>query len=110
MKQTTHDRTEKRNERRKEPRIQINQEVTITLLGEPDSPPFQAVAEDMSGSGMRILSQHPAPYQTVVKVQMRDLLLLGEVIRVQVCDRGNMVALKFWHSLDADSVQHILKY
>jgi hypothetical protein len=99
MKQTIHDRRKKRNERRKEPRIQINQEVTVTLLGGQDSPPFRAVAEDMSGSGMRILSQHPVPYQTVVKVEMRDLLLLGEVIRVQVCDRGNVVALKFWHSL-----------
>jgi c-di-GMP-binding flagellar brake protein YcgR len=93
-----------RRERRKEPRIEIDQDVTVTLLGEPNSPPFHAVAEDMSGSGMRILSQRPIPYQTVVKIEMHGLLLLGEVIRVQVCDRGNMVVLKFWHSLDPDHV------
>jgi hypothetical protein len=94
-------------ERRKEPRVEINREVMITLLGEPDSPPFQVVAVDMSGTGMRILSQRPVPYQAMVKVEVGDLLLLGEVIRVQVSDRGNTVALKFWHSLGAGIVQQI---
>jgi c-di-GMP-binding flagellar brake protein YcgR len=94
-------------ERRKDPRIEINQEVTVTLLGEPDSTPFPAVAIDVSGSGMRILSQRPVPYQAMVKVEVRDLLLLGEVIRVQVCDRGNVVALKFWHSLDPSTIQQL---
>jgi hypothetical protein len=95
-------------ERRKEPRIEILREVMITLLGEPDSPPFPVVAVDMSGSGMRILSQRPVPYQATVKVQVGDLLLLGEVIRVQVSDEGHMVALKFWHSLDPGIVQKII--
>jgi putative two-component system response regulator len=94
-------------ERRTEPRIGINQEVTVTLLGEPDSPPFQAVAVDISDGGMRILSQRPVRYQAAVKVEMQDLLLLGEVIRTQVCDRGNMLALKLCRSLDPSSVKQI---
>jgi c-di-GMP-binding flagellar brake protein YcgR len=94
-------------DRRKEPRIEFHQEVMITLLGELDSPPFSVVAVDMSGSGMRILSQRPVPYQAMVKVQVGDLLLLGEVIRVQVSDQGHMLALKFWHSLDPGIVQQI---
>jgi hypothetical protein len=81
-------------ERRKEPRIEINQEVTVTVLGEPDSPPFQAVAVEISNSGMRILSQRPVRYQATVKVEVQDLLLLGEVIRTQVCDRGNILAAR----------------
>jgi c-di-GMP-binding flagellar brake protein YcgR len=94
-------------ERRKEPRIEISQEVMITLLGEPDTPPFRVVAVDMSGSGMRVLSQRPLPYQAMVKVEVGDLLLLGEVIRVQAGERGNLVALKFWHSLDPGTVHQI---
>jgi hypothetical protein len=94
-------------ERRKEPRIEIHQDVMITLLGEPDSPPFPVVAVDMSGSGMRILSERPVPYQAAVKVEVGDLLLLGEVIRVQSSDRGNMVALKFWHLLNPGVVQRV---
>jgi putative two-component system response regulator len=95
-------------ERRKEPRIEINQEVTVTVLGEPDSPPFQAVAVDISNSGMRILSQRPVRYQATVKVEVQDLLLLGEVIRTQVCDRGNILALRLCRSLDPSIVKRIL--
>lgn len=95
-------------ERRKEPRIDINQEVTITVLGEPDSPPFQATAVDMSGTGMRFISAHPVKYQAAVKVQTHELLLLGEVIRIEVCDRGHVVALKLQHSLDLLAVLHRL--
>jgi hypothetical protein len=87
-------------ERRKEPRVAVDQEVTVTVLGDTDSPPFQATAIEMSGSGMRILSQRRVPYQAAVKVQARDLLLLGEVIRVEACDRGHVLALKLRHSLD----------
>jgi hypothetical protein len=94
-------------ERRKEPRIEINQEVTVTVLGEPDSLPFQAVAVDISNSGMRILSQRPVCYQATVKVEVQDLLLLGEVIRTQVCDRGNILALRLCRSLDPSGVKQI---
>jgi hypothetical protein len=86
-------------ERRKHPRVDINQEVTVTVLGDPDSPPFQAVAVEMSGNGMRILSPLRVPYQAAVKVQTGALLLLGEVIRVEDGERGHTLALKLRHSL-----------
>lgn len=87
-------------ERRKQPRVDIDQEVTVTVLGTTDSPPFQAATVDISGSGMRILSPLPVPYQAALKVQVGDLLLLGEVVRVQDCERGHMVAVKLQHSLE----------
>jgi c-di-GMP-binding flagellar brake protein YcgR len=87
-------------ERRKEARVEMKQQVTVTVLGEPDSPPFQALAVEMSGTGMGILSPLAVPYQAAVKVQLADLLLLGEVVRVQVSDGGHMLALKLRHSLD----------
>lgn len=86
-------------DRRKQPRVDVNQEVTVTILGNPDSAPFQAVAVDMSGCGMRILSLRPAPYQAAVQVQAGALLLLGEVIRVEHSDAGYTMALKLRHSL-----------
>jgi hypothetical protein len=88
-------------ERRKEHRIEINQEVTVTVLSEPDRPPFQAVAVEISGSGMRLLSPYPVSYQAAVKVEARDLLLLGEVVRVQVSQQGTTLGLKLLHSLDS---------
>jgi hypothetical protein len=86
-------------ERRKQPRVDVDQEVTVTVLGNPDSEPFQAVAVEMSGCGMRILSPLRVPYQAAVKVQAGALLLLGEVIRVEDGERGYTLALKLRHSL-----------
>jgi c-di-GMP-binding flagellar brake protein YcgR len=87
-------------ERRKQSRVALDQKVTITVLGTPDSPPFQATTVDMSGGGMRILSPLPVPYQAAVKVQTGDRLLLGEVIRVENSERGHMLAVKLKHSLE----------
>lgn len=95
-------------ERRKEPRVEINEPVTVTVLGEPDSPPFVAKAIEMSGSGMRFLSPRPVKYQATVKVQTRDLLLLGEVIRIEGSPLGHVVALKLSHSLGSLSDLHHL--
>jgi hypothetical protein len=66
------------------------------------------VAVDMSGSGMRIVSPQPVSYQAAVKVQAGDILLLGEVIRVQESDQGHVLALKLQHSLDSLSDLHRL--
>ncbi len=95
-------------ERRKEPRVEINEPVTVTVLGEPDSPCFVANAIEMSGSGMRFLSPRPVKYQATVKVQTRDLLLLGEVIRIEASPLGHLVALKLSHSLGSLSDLHHL--
>ena len=95
-------------ERRQQPRVEIDQEVMVTILGNPDSPPFQAVAVEMSGSGMRILSPIPVPYQTAVKIEVDALLLLGEVIRIEQGERGHMLALKLRHSLTMfDDLYHL---
>jgi hypothetical protein len=87
-------------ERRKEPRFAIHQPVEMTVLGDPASAPFQAVAVEMSGSGMRIESLRAVSYQAAVKVRAGDLLLLGEVIRVQESQQGHTLTLKLQHSLD----------
>jgi hypothetical protein len=77
----------------------MNQRVTVTILGEPDLPPFQALAVEMSGSGMRLLSPEPIPYQAAVRIEAGDLLLLGEVIRAQTSETGETIVLELRHSL-----------
>jgi hypothetical protein len=86
-------------ERRKEPRILVNQAVSVTVLSDPDRLPFQAVAVECSGSGMRILSPEPVSYLAALKVEAHDLVLLGEVIRSQASARGHLLALELCHSL-----------
>ena len=86
-------------ERRKEPRVGINQQVMVTVLSEKGSAPFQAVTLDMSNSGMRLMSPVRVPYQATVKVQTGELLLLAEVIRVEEAQLGYSLGLKLEHSL-----------
>ncbi len=86
-------------ERRKEPRIDIDQTVTMTVLGAVDSSPIQVKAVEMSGEGMRILSPVPVKYQAVVEVRTHDMLLLGEVIRTEARDGNHLLAIKLQHSL-----------
>jgi hypothetical protein len=95
-------------ERRKEPRADIDQEVKVTVLGEAGALPFHAAAVEMSGSGMRLLSPVSVSYQAAVKVEAGDVLLLGEVIRVQASNRGFMLAVKLRHSLDSLNDLHRL--
>jgi PilZ domain len=86
-------------DRRKQPRVEVHQEVTVTVLGDPDWPSFRAVAVDMSGSGMRLLSPLPVPYQAAVKIEVEALLLLGEVIHIEHGAQGHTLGVKLQHSL-----------
>lgn len=87
-------------ERRTEPRVDFNEELRVTVLGQPDSEAFKGSALDLSGSGMRLLSPVSIPCGAPVKVEIGDFLLLGEVIRVQASAGGHAIALKLMHSLD----------
>jgi hypothetical protein len=88
-------------ERRKDARIDIDQDVTLTVLSAPGLTAFQAKAVEMSDGGMRIVSPVPVNYQAAVQIRAGDFLLLGEVIRSQVLDGCHLLVIKLQHSLDS---------
>lgn len=69
-------------ERRREPRIRIDQPIRLTVLdGNASDVPAGTPAKtlDASGKGMRILLDRPIVAGTAVKIETGDSLILGEV-------------------------------
>ena len=65
-------------DRRREPRIRLDQQAWITVLGDPEVR-CAATAVDLSGRGMKLrLGRQLAP-DSPVKVEVGDSIYLGEV-------------------------------
>lgn len=65
-------------ERRREPRIPLEQQAWITLLGDPEVR-CPATAVDLSGRGMKLRLSREVPMDSPVKVEIGDSMYLGEV-------------------------------
>jgi hypothetical protein len=65
--------------RRREPRFEINQPVTITNLDHPGSP-IAGRIENFSANGTRLIVQTELNRGTMVKVEWGTTILLGEII------------------------------
>jgi hypothetical protein len=85
-------------ERRKEPRLKIQQDVTITVLGQMVAP-MHARALDISGSGMRLLMPAKIPCGTGIKIDSKNASVLAEVIRCVREGDSYAVAVTLLHSL-----------
>ena len=86
-------------ERRKEPRLKIHQDVTITVLGQRIVAPMQARVVDISGSGMRLLVPAQIPFSTGIKIDSKNALVLAEVNRCVREGHSYTVGVTLLHSL-----------
>ena len=94
--------SEPQAERRKEPRLKTNQPVTLTLLGEPMGPRPQVCEGcvlDVSGIGLRIRTPGPLPCGAPVRVDAKEMLMLGEVCRCEPEGGAYTVGIELSHSL-----------
>jgi hypothetical protein len=85
-------------ERRREPRIEENRPVLLTVFGETDQL-ICATAIDLCGRGMKIAVEAPLPPNAAVKVEMGDALFLGEVCHCHRQGGGYVVGLDLEHAL-----------
>jgi hypothetical protein len=85
-------------ERRKEPRLIVKQDVTITVLGQMIVP-MQASVLDISGSGMRLHVPAEIPCGAGIKIASKNALVLAEVIRCVREEHSYAVAVTLMHSL-----------
>jgi hypothetical protein len=76
--------------RRREPRFEIDQLVTITNLDRPDRPIGGRIA-NFSASGTRLVMQEELNRGTMVKVEWGTTVLLGEII--YCCRQGSEFAV-----------------
>lgn len=65
-------------DRRQEPRFETDQPAMVTLLGEGRFT-RPGVIKNVSGRGMRVELDAPLPLNAAVRVDARDMMLLGEV-------------------------------
>jgi hypothetical protein len=86
-------------ERRKEPRLKIKQDVTITVLGEVGASTTQATVLDISGNGMRLRAPVKIPCGAGIKIDAKNALVLAEVSRCVREGRSYMVGVTLLHSL-----------
>lgn len=69
-------------DRRREPRLEVQEPVEITILTEPEIH-FRGWTVNISGRGMRLLLEQPVPLGSAIRVDLSDRVLLGEACYCQ---------------------------
>jgi len=65
-------------DRRTEPRFELDQTVVLTILGDTDRS-LPAKLKNLSGRGLRLITDIPIKLGTAVRIDVGDSMLLGEV-------------------------------
>ena len=67
-------------ERRREPRIRIDEYVRVTALTDPPGNPIIGKTVDLSGRGLSLVLPQSVPRGVPVRVDQSDRLLLGDIV------------------------------
>lgn len=86
-------------ERRKEPRLNLKQDVAITVLGGMVAPTMNACVLDISGNGMRLRVPTKLPAGTAIKIDAKNALVLAEVARCMPDGKAFTIGVTLLHSL-----------
>ena len=73
----------------------------MTILGILPQPPITGAVLDMSGSGLRVDLPLPIPCGATVKVEVTNMLMLGEVYRCEPVGNRFAIGIALSHSLAA---------
>jgi hypothetical protein len=85
-------------ELRSQPRLETNEPVHVTVMGESETK-FLGRITDYSSRGLGLLADGPAPQGAAVKVEWGDTLLLGEVCYCHPEGEGFAIGLDVEHAL-----------
>jgi hypothetical protein len=88
-------------EKRDEVRPALHEPVIVTEVDPPGQPPTGGVLNNVSGSGMLVRLPHSISRRSMVKVETKDMLMLGEVLRCEPDGDSFKVALALRHSLQS---------
>jgi hypothetical protein len=83
---------------RSQPRLETNEPVHVTVLGECDTE-FLGRITNISSRGIGLLADQPAPIGSAVKVEWGHTLLLGEVCHCRLEGAGYAIGLELEHAL-----------
>ena len=85
-------------ELRSQPRLETDEPVHVTVLGESETK-FLGRITNYSSRGLGLLAEQPAPQGAAVKVEWGDTLLLGEVCYCHPEGEGFAIGLDVEHAL-----------
>jgi hypothetical protein len=85
-------------ELRSQPRLEIDEPVHVTVLGESETRFLGRIA-NYSGNGIGLFAEGPALEGSALKVEWRDTLLLGEVRYCRPEGEGYAIGLDVEHAL-----------
>jgi hypothetical protein len=85
-------------ERRQRPRFETDQQVSVTVLGEPEQR-LDGRILNISAFGMRLEVPRPLAAGTLVKVEWENTLLLGEAVYSEPWGEGYAAGVKLEHAL-----------
>ena len=85
-------------ESRQEPRFEIDQEITVTLLGDTEEV-IPAKVVNVSAKGMGLESSRPVDAGAALKIELADTLLLGEVIYCRGQGAGYQIGIALEQAL-----------
>ncbi len=88
-------------EKREHVRTALHEPVIVTEVDPPGQPPTGGVLNNVSGSGMLVRLPHGIARRSLVKVETKDMLMLGEVLRCEPDGDSFKVALALRHSLQS---------
>jgi hypothetical protein len=88
-------------EKRDDVRTDLHEPVIVTEVDPPGQPPTGGVLRNVSESGMQVRLPHGIARRSMVKVETRDMLMLGEVLRCEPDGDSFKVALALRHSLQS---------
>lgn len=98
----------KEMERRREPRFPCNQPARITCLsGQEQS--FDGLLVNLSGRGLRIALTTPIPVNIPIRIDVGDMLLLGDICYCRKEDDVYSVGVALAHSiLEMSALTHLM--
>ncbi|MEX2260317.1 MAG: PilZ domain-containing protein [Bryobacteraceae bacterium] len=83
---------------RREPRLSASQEVTVTVLGEPDQK-LNGHLTNFSGNGLRLVLPSRITPGSAIKVEWGQTLLLGEAVYCVAEGQGFAIGMELVHAL-----------
>ena len=86
-------------ESRRESRLQALIPASITLLHVQEPQQESGWVVEISGRGARLHMDVPIPCGTLLKIELRDQLLLGEAVHSVAADGGYTIGIRLSHSL-----------
>jgi|SRR5580692_4495291 hypothetical protein len=82
-----------RMEQRRENRVPIEQPVSLTVLGDPETH-LTATIKNASGRGLGLLSPESVASGAAVKIELGDSIFLGEVMYCETLESGNFLGIE----------------